>query len=80
MVTNIQSKAPNYLTAQELADRLRLEEATLQKWREGGEGPTATKLGFAKNSPIRYKLEDVEAWEASLPRITPIAQNGRGRA
>jgi hypothetical protein len=39
-----------------------------------GEGPAFVKLGFAQNSPIRYKIEDVEAWEASLPRITPIAQ------
>ncbi len=61
------------LTPRQLADRFAVEEATLEDWRMKGEGPPYIKLGFAKNSPIRYKIEDVEAWEASLPRITPIA-------
>ena len=63
------------LTPPQLADRFAVEEATLENWRMKGEGPTFIKLGFARNSPIRYKIEDVEAWEASLPRITPIAQS-----
>ncbi len=63
------------LTPPQLADRPAVEEATLVDWRMKGEGPTFIKLGFAKNSLIRYRIEDVEAWEASLPRITPIAQS-----
>jgi hypothetical protein len=62
------------LTPPQLADRFAVEETTLEDWRKKGEGPPYIKLGFARNSPIRYRIDDVEAWEASLPRITPIAQ------
>ena len=62
-------------TLRQLSDRFAVEEATLQKWRQKGEGPPYIKIGFAKNSAIRYLIADVEAWEASLPRITPIAES-----
>ena len=63
------SRRSNWLTG------FAVEEETLQDWRMKGEGPPYIKLGFAKNSPIRYPIADVEAWEASLLRITPIAQS-----
>lgn len=75
MATKSENTNPTMLTQEQLAARLVVEENTLEDWRMKGVGPTFIKLGFAKNSPIRYRFEDVEAWEASLPRITPIAQS-----
>jgi len=58
------------LTPSQLAERLQIAEQTLRKWRLSGAGPAYVKLGDTRNAKVRYRLEDVEAWEQSN-RITP---------
>lgn len=50
-----------YLTPAQLAARLGLKLAAIRKWRVRGQGPAAHKFCGA----LRYKLADVERWEAS---------------
>lgn len=47
------------LTNQELAERERVPLQTLAVWRMKGYGPRYFKAGRY----VRYRLEDVEAWE-----------------
>jgi predicted site-specific integrase-resolvase len=47
------------LTNQETAERLRVPLQTLAVWRMNGYGPRFFKAGRY----VRYRLEDVEAWE-----------------
>lgn len=42
-----------------LAERLGIPEKTLYVWRTQGKGPK----GFRVGKYVRYRLEDVEAWE-----------------
>ncbi len=48
-----------WLTAQELADRLKVAPSTLWHWKLRGYGPPAVRMG----GKLRYKLEVVEEWE-----------------
>ena len=67
-------KTERCMTQTELAERWRISEATLERWRTESGGPLFLKLG----NQVRYRLEDVEvdqgvASEAShrtLPRLT----------
>lgn len=47
------------LTPHSLADRYGLPVATIYRWRSTGTGPR----GFRVGKFVRYRLEDVEAWE-----------------
>lgn len=51
------------LTPKELAQRWQVANNTLRKWRVAGTGPHYIKLGDSRNSEVRYRLEDVEAFE-----------------
>jgi Helix-turn-helix domain len=51
--------SPMWLTAAELADRLRVQPATLWQWKLRRYGPPAVRVG----GKLRYKLKAVEAWE-----------------
>ena len=42
------------LTPKEVADRLRVETDTLEKWRAIRKGPAWIKLGDSPRSPVRY--------------------------
>ena len=54
------SRSPlRHLTQDELAARWRISERTLDRWRALGTGPAWLKL----NGRVRYRLEDVEAFE-----------------
>lgn len=53
-----------HLTKSELARRWQLSERTLDRWREAGTGPAWMQL----NGRIRYRLEDVDAFERSRLR------------
>ncbi len=44
-----------------LAQRWLISQRTLEAWRNRGIGPTVTKIG----SCVRYRLADVEAYEAA---------------
>lgn len=46
------------LSAQELADYLRVPVATLYAWRYRGEGPPGFRIG----KHLRYRWRDVKGW------------------
>ena len=48
-----------HLTQMELADRWRMSERTLERWRWRKTGPSYIKLG----SKVVYAITDVEAYE-----------------
>ncbi|WP_377681048.1 helix-turn-helix transcriptional regulator [Micrococcus luteus] len=50
-----------HLTPQDLAAREGVPVATVYNWRTSGYGPR----GFRVGKYLRYRLEDVEAWEAA---------------
>ena len=55
------------MNQKELAERWCVAEATLERWRSIGAGPPYLKLV----SQVRYRLSDVEAFEAA-GLITPL--------
>ena len=57
-------KTERCMTQTELAERWRLSEATLERWRTESGGPLFLKLG----NQVRYRLQDVEAFEESALR------------
>ena len=75
-----------YLTPKELSEYLGIKVTTLSNWRSTGEGPLYKKLGQNKQSPIRYRIEDVEAWVEARnseafrlpPRTPPTTSTGQG--
>jgi Helix-turn-helix domain len=52
-------KSEQCMTQTELAERWRISEATLERWRTESAGPLFLKLG----NQVRYRLQDVEAFE-----------------
>ena len=54
------------MTQTELAERWRLSEATLERWRTESAGPLFLKLG----NQVRYRVQDVEAFEAEMLRTS----------
>jgi hypothetical protein len=52
-------KTERCMTQTELAERWRLSEATLERWRTESGGPLFLKLG----NQVRYRFQDVEAFE-----------------
>ena len=57
-------KSERCMTQTELAERWRLSEATLERWRTESGGPLYLKLG----NQVRYRLQDVEAFEEAALR------------
>ena len=57
-------KTERCMTQTELAERWRLSEATLERWRTESGGPLFLKLG----NHVRYRLQDVEAFEEAALR------------
>ncbi len=57
-------KTERCMTQTELAERWRLSEATLERWRTESGGPLYLKLG----NQVRYRLQDVEAFEEAALR------------
>lgn len=55
-----------WLTAAELADRLRIAQATLWQWNLRNYGPPATKMG----GKLKYRLKAVEQWEAEQEQLS----------
>jgi len=47
------------MTQTELAERWRISEATLERWRTESNGPLFLKLG----NQVRYRVQDIEAFE-----------------
>lgn len=55
-----------FLTDEQLAERWQCHRQTLIRWRSGGIGPKFVKI----NQQIRYKLSDIEEFEAAHT-VTP---------
>ena len=67
------------LTNDEAAALLGIKPNTLEIWRCKGKGPRFIKLGFEKQSSIRYRRADVAEWIeqqsfASTSAYSPAAQ------
>ncbi len=54
------------LTPKQVAEILNIHVETLGAWRLTKRGPKWLKMGDKKNSPIRYKKEDVESFLAGV--------------
>lgn len=59
-MTEQQTKAPIYLTTEELALRYQLHPVTIKKWRQEGKGPKFCKIG----SRVLYPIGEVHKWDA----------------
>lgn len=55
------------LTPEDLAKREQVPLSTVYRWNSEGTGPRRIKVG----KHVRYRLEDVEAWEAE--HLTEVA-------
>jgi predicted DNA-binding transcriptional regulator AlpA len=55
-----------WLTATELADRLKVAQSTLWQWNLRDYGPPAVRIG----GKLRYRVEAVEAWEAEQESLS----------
>ena len=51
------------LTTKQLCERWQITQDTLRQWRVSDNGPPYIKLGDGRAAPVRYKLEDIEAYE-----------------
>lgn len=56
-----------YLTRKELAQRWGRSYGTLANWALSDKGPTPTRRS---NGTVRYRLTDIEAWEAEHDMTT----------
>jgi excisionase family DNA binding protein len=59
-----------HLTIDDLADRCGVPRMTVERWNSRGGGPAFMKIG----RHVRYRLQDVIAWEESrivIPEDTP---------
>lgn len=61
---HLKKSASELLTPEDLANRWGLSPNTLANWRALKRGPSYIKLSMGR-SPIRYRLEDVLAFEES---------------
>jgi hypothetical protein len=59
-MTETDTKTESFLRGKELADRLKIDPATLRTWRKYG--LPHQKIGY---KTIRYRFSDVLAWLAS---------------
>jgi excisionase family DNA binding protein len=53
----------NLMTEQQVSERLNVSLSSLRRWRLTKRGPAFLKIG----SLVRYSVEDLDAWLASLP-------------
>lgn len=51
------------LTEQELAARWNVKPGTIRKWRKERRTPKSFRVGVGRNAGVRYRIEDVVAWE-----------------
>jgi hypothetical protein len=58
---------PRHINEIELANRWRISERTLQRWRWLKQGPQYLKIG----GRVVYRLEDVEGYETNQLHLVP---------
>ncbi len=63
----------NHLDPRALAERWRVSEDALERWRSEGIGPCFLKLC----GQVRYRIEDIEAYEAT--RLYKDTTGNRGK-
>lgn len=69
--------APEMLSPVQLSQRIGVGVRTLASWRLKKKGPVYLKFGDDPKSEVRYTVQDVIAWEESLPRFgRPVEQKG----
>jgi len=64
----VKVRTQQLMTPAEVAHLLNVSEATLEKWRRAGAGPTWTKLGEGRTSPVRYDPDSVRAYMGSCSK------------
>ncbi len=69
------NSADRHLTSGELAARWNISRRTLERWRGLGRGPAFIKVGGS----VRYRLDDVEAYESKRRCRTEQTDLGRLR-
>jgi DNA-binding transcriptional regulator YiaG len=57
-----------FLTTGQLAMRLGVSVHTVEAWRRRGTGPRWVRLTDSKFARVRYRLDDVIAWETRSER------------
>ncbi len=67
------TSADRHLTPGELATRWNISRRTLERWRGLGRGPAFIKVGGS----VRYRLDDIEAYESNRLRRTEQTHAGR---
>jgi hypothetical protein len=70
------SEPVRHLNQRQLAERWDLSEATLERWRSEGIGPVFLKL----QGQVRYRIEDVEAFEVDSMRRSTSERESVGGA
>ena len=65
-----------HLAQNDLAERWNISARTLERWRWIGDGPHFVKLG----GRVRYRLEDIEAYEAQQIRASTAETGGVPRS
>jgi len=71
--TAVATADERWLDMTQLADRWHMEIPTLRDWRKRGFGPRGIKFGEGRSAPVRYRLSDIERFEAELE----AAETGR---
>jgi hypothetical protein len=55
-----------WLSIEQLAERFGFDPDTLREWRARGFGPRSVKFGTGRTAHVRYRLSEVERFEAEL--------------
>ena len=63
-----------FITRKQLSERWSVPVETIKKWDQEGRNPVTTyKIGPGRNAGIRYKLEEIEAYECGKAIMLPPA-------
>lgn len=68
-----------YLSRSRAADFLGVSVHRLKRLMTAGTGPTCSKAGESKQSPVRWHIDELRAWKAD-PRAYIAARNAREAA
>jgi hypothetical protein len=61
-MTTLSALDPNLRTNDETAASIGIKPNTLEIWRGRGKGPKFIKYGDSKQAPVRYHIDDINAW------------------
>lgn len=72
--TTLDTFTPEYITPPQAAKLTGFSIRALEAMRARRIGPAYVKVGGAKNSPIRYRLEDIHSWMQAHREVTDVAR------